>query len=277
MSSRRHLPAVVLSDLHLGTFGCHARELLAYLKSIQPDVLILNGDIIDIWNFKKSYFPKSHFKVVKRLITMAQKGTEIYYITGNHDEMLRRFADADLGRIHLRNQMVFHFGGVKTWIFHGDLFDASIQNARWLAKLGGWSYDLLIWLNRWLNVLLERMGREKYSLSKVIKDSVKKAVKYVGDFELAAAEMAVRKGHGRVICGHIHQPQMRSIHVADREVEYLNSGDWIENLTALEWDGSVWSLYKHPDVREVEEEDEKVDASARHLLSMLLNEADLES
>jgi UDP-2,3-diacylglucosamine pyrophosphatase LpxH len=274
MSSRRHLPAVVLSDLHLGTFGCHARELLAYLKSIQPDVLILNGDIIDIWNFKKSYFPKSHFKVVKRLITMAQKGTVIYYITGNHDEMLRRFADADLGHIHLRNKMVLNFGGVKTWIFHGDIFDASIQNARWLAKLGGWSYDLLIWVNRWLNVLLERMGREKYSLSKTIKDSVKKAVKYVGDFEVAAAEMAVRKGYGRVICGHIHQPQMRTIHVGEREIEYLNSGDWIENLTALEWDGCAWSIYQHPDVRDVEEEDEKVDASARHLLSMLLNEAD---
>ena len=274
MSSRRYLPAVVLSDLHLGTFGCHARELLAYLKSIQPDVLILNGDIIDIWNFKKSYFPKSHFKVVKRLITMAQKGTEIYYITGNHDEMLRRFADADLGHIHVRNKMVFMFGGVKTWIFHGDIFDASIQNARWLAKLGGWSYDLLIWVNRWLNVLLERMGREKYSLSKTIKDSVKKAVKYIGDFEVAAAEMAVRKGYGRVICGHIHQPQMRTIHVGEREIEYLNSGDWIENLTALEWDGTAWSIYQHPDVRDVEEEDEKVDASARHLLSMLLNEAD---
>ena len=274
MSSRRYLPAVVLSDLHLGTFGCHARELLAYLKSIQPDVLILNGDIIDIWNFKKSYFPKSHFKVVKRLITMAQKGTEIYYITGNHDEMLRRFADADLGHIHVRNKMVFMFGGVKTWIFHGDIFDASIQNARWLAKLGGWSYDLLIWVNRWLNVLLERMGREKYSLSKTIKDSVKKAVKYIGDFEVAAAEMAVRKGYGRVICGHIHQPQMRQIHIGDRAIEYLNSGDWIENLTALEWDGTAWSIYQHPDVRDVEEEDEKVDASARHLLSMLLNEAD---
>ena len=274
MSSRRNLPAVVLSDLHLGTFGCHARGLLAYLKSIQPDVLILNGDIIDIWNFKKSYFPKSHFKVVKRLITMAQKGTVIYYITGNHDEMLRRFADADLGHIHLRNKMVLNFGGVKTWIFHGDIFDASIQNARWLAKLGGWSYDLLIWVNRWLNVLLERMGREKYSLSKTIKDSVKKAVKYIGDFEVAAAEMAVRKGYGRVICGHIHQPQMRTIHVGEREIEYLNSGDWIENLTALEWDGTAWSIYQHQDVRDVEEEDEKVDASARHLLSMLLNEAD---
>jgi UDP-2,3-diacylglucosamine pyrophosphatase LpxH len=274
MSSRRHLPAVVLSDLHLGTFGCHARELLAYLKSIQPDVLILNGDIIDIWNFKKSYFPKSHFKVVKRLITMAQKGTEVYYITGNHDEMLRRFADADMGRIHLRNKLVLQFGGTKTWIFHGDIFDASIQNARWLAKLGGWSYDLLIWINRWLNVLLERMGREKYSLSKTIKDSVKKAVKYVGDFEVAAAEMAVRKGYGRVICGHIDQPQMRHIAVGDRQIEYLNSGDWIENLTALEWDGANWSLYRHPDVREPEEEDEKVDASAKHLLAMLLDEED---
>jgi len=231
MSSRRPVSAVVLSDVHLGTFGCHARELLAYLHSIEPEVLILNGDIIDIWSFKKSYFPKSHFKVLKRLISMAQKGSEVYYITGNHDEMLRRFADADLGRIHLRNKMVFKFGGVRTWIFHGDIFDASIQNARWLAKLGGFSYDLLIWLNHWLNVLLKRLGRD-------------------------------------------HQPQMRTITVGDRQIEYLNSGDWIENLTALEWDGSNWTLYQHQDAREVEEDDEKVDASARHLLSMLLNEAD---
>jgi UDP-2,3-diacylglucosamine pyrophosphatase LpxH len=272
MSSRRPLPIVVLSDLHLGTFGCHARELLAYLKGIQPEVLILNGDIIDIWNFKKSYFPKSHFKVVKRLISMAQKGTEIYYITGNHDELLRRFADADLGRIHLRNSLVLTVGGGRTWFFHGDIFDASIQNARWLAKLGGWSYDLLIWVNRGLNVLLERMGREKYSLSKTIKDSVKKAVKYVGDFEQAAAEMAVRQGYGRVVCGHIHQPQLRQVTLGDRRIDYLNSGDWIENLTALEWDGQQWTLYQHPDLREPEEEDQKVDASARELLTWVLAE-----
>ncbi len=272
MSSRRPLPIVVLSDLHLGTFGCHARELLAYLKGIQPEVLILNGDIIDIWNFKKSYFPKSHFKVVKRLISMAQKGTEIYYITGNHDELLRRFADADLGRIHLRNSLVLTVGGVRTWFFHGDIFDASIQNARWLAKLGGWSYDLLIWVNRGLNVLLERMGREKYSLRKTIKDSVKKAVKYVGDFEQAAAEMAVRQGYGRVVCGHIHQPQLRQVTLGDRRIDYLNSGDWIENLTALEWDGQQWTLYQHPDLREPEEEDQKVDASARELLTWVLAE-----
>jgi len=272
MSSRRPLPIVVLSDLHLGTFGCHARELLAYLKGIQPEVLILNGDIIDIWNFKKSYFPKSHFKVVKRLISMAQKGTEIYYITGNHDELLRRFADADLGRIHLRNSLVLTVSGVRTWFFHGDIFDASIQNARWLAKLGGWSYDLLIWVNRGLNVLLERMGREKYSLSKTIKDSVKKAVKYVGDFEQAAAEMAVRQGYGRVVCGHIHQPQLRQVTLGDRRIDYLNSGDWIENLTALEWDGQQWTLYQHPDLREPEEEDQKVDASARELLTWVLAE-----
>ena len=275
MSSRRPLPVVVLSDLHLGTFGCHARELLAYLKGIQPEVLILNGDIIDIWNFKKSYFPKSHFKVVKRLISMAQKGTEIYYLTGNHDELLRRFADADLGRIHLRNSLVMTVGGVRTWFFHGDIFDASIQNARWLATLGGWSYDLLIWVNRGLNMVLERMGREKYSLSKTIKDSVKKAVTYVSDFERAAAEMAVRQGYGRVVCGHIHQPQMRQIAVGDRRIDYLNSGDWIENLTALEWDGTQWTLYQHPDVREPEEEDQKVDASARELLTWVLAETEV--
>lgn len=273
MGEKRSIPAVVLSDIHLGTFGCHAKELLKYLKSIRPERIILNGDIIDIWNFKKRYFPKSHLKVLKYLITLAQKGTEIIYITGNHDELLRRFADSDMGNIHLRNQIVLDFGGTKTWIFHGDIFDASIQNARWLAKLGGWSYDLLIWLNHYINRLLAVFGREKYSLSKVIKDSVKKAVKYIGDFEFAAAEMAKSKGYDQVICGHIHQPQMRTIETSHGPISYLNSGDWIENLTALEWDGTQWTLYTYPlaDTSE-EESDEKVDASPSQLLAQLLSE-----
>jgi len=273
MGEKRSIQAVVLSDIHLGTFGCHAKELLKYLKSIRPERIILNGDIIDIWNFKKRYFPKSHLKVLKYLITLAQKGTEIIYITGNHDELLRRFADSDMGNIHLRNQIVLDFGGTKTWIFHGDIFDASIQNARWLANLGGWSYDLLIWLNHYINRLLAVLGREKYSLSKVIKDSVKKAVKYIGDFEFAAAEMAKSKGYDQVICGHIHQPQMRTIETSHGPISYLNSGDWIENLTALEWDGTQWTLYTYPlaDTSE-EESDEKVDASPSQLLAQLLSE-----
>lgn len=274
MAQKREVHTVVLSDIHLGTFGCHAKELLAYLKSIRPETILLNGDIIDIWNFKKRYFPKSHLKVLKYLIHLAQKGTEVYYITGNHDEMLRKFADSDMGHFHLRNQVTLTFGNQKAWVFHGDLFDASIQNARWLAKIGGWSYDALIWLNHTTNQILKLLGREPYSLSKVIKDSVKKAVKYIGDFELAAAEMAQSKGFDLVICGHIHQPQIRHINTSNGPIQYLNSGDWIENLTALEWNGDGWSLFTFPRNQEDEEDlDDKVDASPKELLAQLLSES----
>ena len=270
MGEKRSIQAVVLSDIHLGTFGCHAKELLKYLKSIRPERIILNGDIIDIWNFKKRYFPKSHLKVLKYLITLAQKGTEIIYITGNHDELLRRFADSDMGNIHLRNQIVLDFGGTKTWIFHGDIFDASIQNARWLAKLGGWSYDLLIWLNHYINRLLAVFGREKYSLSKVIKDSVKKAVKFITDFENVAAELAIEKGYDYVICGHIHQPQIRKVKKGRQSTVYMNSGDWVENLSALEYSNEKWSLYTHPvgklDDENTNEDDDIIEFSPKELM-----------
>lgn len=151
MSKKRNVDLVVLSDVHLGTFGCHAKELFNYLSSIHPKTLVLNGDIIDIWQFRKSYFPKSHLKVVKKIIDLAAKGTQVYYITGNHDEMLRKFSDYTLGPISLVDKLVLELDGKKAWIFHGDVFDASVQHSKWIAKLGGWGYDLLIILNRIVN------------------------------------------------------------------------------------------------------------------------------
>ncbi len=271
MKHKRIVDLVVLSDLHLGTFGCHAKELLDYLKSVKPRLLILNGDIIDMWNFRKRYFPKSHLKVLKRIITLAQQGTEVVYITGNHDEMLRRFADMDLGLLKLRNAYSAELGGERVWFFHGDVFDASIQNAKWLAKLGGWSYDALIWLNRWINLFLEKMGREKFSLSKKVKDSVKKAVSFVQDFEVAAAEWALARDYHRVVCGHIHQPQIRTIETKNGSILYMNSGDWVENCTALEYHNKSWSLYTHAHIESFREEtDEKVDAHPSELVRLIL-------
>lgn len=273
---KRIVDTVVISDVHLGTYGCHAKELHQYLRSIKPRTLVLNGDIIDIWNFRKRYFPKSHLRILKRLLHMASKGTDVYYLTGNHDELLRRFADYDLGKIHLRNKLVLEKDGAKMWIFHGDIFDASIQNARWLAKLGGWGYDLLILINRWMNYALEKMGREKYSLSKKIKNSVKKAVKYITDFEDAAAELAVDQGYDYVICGHIHQPQMREVETKNGKTMYLNSGDWVENCTALEYNEGEWTMYQH-DMSDVEEESQDVliEASPKAILAELLKETQI--
>jgi len=188
---KRKIDISVITDVHLGTYGCHADELLTYLNSIEPKKLILNGDIIDIWQYRKRFFPSSHLKVLKKIIGMASKGTDVYYITGNHDEMLRKFSGHSMGRFKLVDKLVLELSNEKAWIFHGDVFDISIQNAKWLAKLGGWGYDVLILINRFVNWILLKMGREKYSLSKRIKNSVKGAVKYIQSFEKVAAKLAI--------------------------------------------------------------------------------------
>ena len=236
----------MVSDIHLGTYGCHAKEFNQYLKKIDPKVLILNGDIIDIWNFRKRYFPKDHVKVLRSLLRLAQSGTTLYYITGNHDEVLRRFNNFSVGNLHIKNYLELELDRKKAWIFHGDVFDVSIQQAKFIAKLGGWGYDLLILINRWMNKALEKMGREKYSLSKRIKESVKKAVKFIDDFEQTASELAIEQGFDYVICGHIHQPQVREVQTSRGRTTYLNSGDRVESSSALEYNQGTWELYVHP-------------------------------
>lgn len=242
---KRNVELVILSDVHLGTYGAQAKELVNYLQSIKPKTLVLNGDIIDIWQFRKRYFPKSHLQVIKKIISLAAKGTQVYYITGNHDEKLRKFSPVEFGNISVIDKLVLNLDGKKAWIFHGDVFDASIQHTKWIAKLGGWGYDFLIVLNSFINWCLVSLGRPKYSLSKKIKNSVKKAVSFVTDFEETAAELAIENKFEYVICGHIHQPQMRKVINAIGSCLYLNSGDWIENLTALEYHDKTWSLMEY--------------------------------
>lgn len=245
LKHKRKVEIAVISDVHLGTFGCHAKQLLTYLNSIQPKKLILNGDIVDIWQFSKRYFPKSHLQVIKKIMDMAADGVEIIYITGNHDEMLRKFSDMSIGNISIVDKIVLELDGKKAWFFHGDIFDLSIQNAKWLAKLGGYGYDLLILLNRLINWFLIRAGREKYSLSKKIKNSVKGALKYINDFEKVATDLAIENGYDFVICGHIHQPKMFTKENRLGKTTYLNSGDWIENFTALEYQFKRWKIYNY--------------------------------
>ncbi len=249
---KRKVDLVVLSDIHLGTFGCHAHELLIYLNSIQPKKIILNGDISDIWQFRKNYFPKSHLEIIKTLIEFSMTGTEITYITGNHDEMLRKLSTLEIGNIKLVDKLTLTLNGKEAWFFHGDVFDISIQNAKWIAKLGGWGYDLLILGNRFLNFWLLKFGKEKYSLSKKIKNSVKKAVKFIDDFEKTATDLAIENGYHYVICGHIHQPQISRKVNKNGTCLYLNSGDWVENLTALEFNDNRWKLFHYSDLEKKE-------------------------
>jgi UDP-2,3-diacylglucosamine pyrophosphatase LpxH len=245
--SKREVEVVVISDIHLGTYGCHAEELLRYLKTIKPQRLILNGDIIDMWQFSKHYWPKSHMQVVKHITGLLAKNTTITYLTGNHDEMLRKFAGFKLGSFRIDNKVVLKLDGKKAWLFHGDVFDVTMKYSKWLAKLGAVGYDSLIILNAFINWCLEKLGREKISLSKKIKDSVKSAVAFVNDFEKTAADIAINNGYDYVVCGHIHQPAMRQVLTEKGSVMYLNSGDWVENLTALEYNNGEWKIYRYAD------------------------------
>jgi len=243
---KRNVDIVVISDVHLGTYGCHAKELLFYLKSIKPKTVILNGDIIDIWQFSKRYWPKSHMKVIKHLMHWMTKKVKIYYITGNHDEMLRKFSGFKMGSFKIVDKLVLPLADDKTaWFFHGDVFDVTMQHSKWLAKLGAVGYDLLILINRFVNFISVNILKSgKLSLSKKIKNSVKSAVKFINGFEETAADIAIANGYDFVVCGHIHQPEMREIINDKGSAVYLNSGDWIENLTALEYANGQWSIYK---------------------------------
>ena len=243
---KRKLDILVLSDVHLGTYGCHATELLHYLKSVKPKIVILNGDIIDIWQFSKRYWPKAHMKVIKQILHWMGKGVKIYYITGNHDEMLRKFVGFKMGSLRIVNKVILPLENGKTaWFFHGDVFDITMQHSKWLAKLGAIGYDTLILINRVVNFISEKLFKKgKLSLSKKIKNSVKSAVKFINSFEQTAADIAIENKYDFVVCGHIHQPEMREITNDQGKTMYLNSGDWIENLTALEYVNNEWSIYR---------------------------------
>jgi len=273
---KRAVDLVIISDVHLGTYGCHATELLSYLKSIKPATIILNGDIIDIWQFSKRYWPESHMKVVRKILKFVAEGVPVYYLTGNHDEMLRKFADFSLGSLQLANKLVLPLKNGKAWVFHGDIFDVTMQHAKWLARLGAIGYDTLILLNSIVNWCLVRLGQDKMSFSKKVKARFKDAVKFINDFETTCAELAIEKGYQYVICGHIHQPTIKEIVTPNGQVIYLNSGDWVENLTALEYHHHAWSIYQYrpedtdaDDMDFLEQEDLRDKLDVNKLLELL--------
>jgi len=229
---------VWISDIHLGTKGCQANALLAFLRMVECDTLYLVGDIVDGWQLRRNwYWPQAHNDVVQKLLRKARKGTRVIFIPGNHDEFARRYVEHNFGGIEVATEWMHDTAdGRRLWVTHGDLYDGVIQRARWLAYLGDTLYDLILHMNRWFNTARARMGMPYWSLSKYLKLKVKQAVSYVTDFEEALAKEARKRGAHGVVCGHIHHAEMRDI----GGVLYCNDGDWVESLTAL---------LEHPDGR----------------------------
>jgi UDP-2,3-diacylglucosamine pyrophosphatase LpxH len=216
--------------------------------------------------------------VMKHLIGLIAKEVPVYYIPGNHDEMLRRFKGLQLGSLKITNKLSLKLNGEKVWIFHGDVFDVVMQHSKWLAKLGSVGYDTLIVINSMVNFCSERMGKGKVSLSKKIKDKVKGAVKFINKFEATVCDIAVDNQFNYVVCGHIHHPEIRAVETEKGNVIYMNSGDWIENLSSLEYNDGAWSIYRYADdavAQEIDIDKKKMKQSPKELMASLLTELNM--
>jgi len=227
----RRYRSIWISDIHLGTPGCRAEALLEFLKGTECETLFLVGDIVDGWQLRRQWFwPQAHNDVVQKILRKARKGTRVIFVPGNHDELARRYVGHEFGGIEVADDWIHATAdGRLLWVTHGDLFDGVVQCAKWLAHVGDRMYELTLRLNRHLNSLRARLGLPYWSLSGYLKQKVKRAVSYVGDFEAAVAREARRRGVQGVVCGHIHHAELREID----GILYANDGDWVESLTAL--------------------------------------------
>lgn len=227
----RHYRTIWISDVHLGTRGCKSEFLLDFLRCTESEHLYLVGDIVDGWRLKRSwYWHQTHNDVIQKVLRKARKGTKVFFIPGNHDELFRNFLDVQFGGILVADERVHDTAdGRRLLVLHGDRFDAVVKHARWLAVLGDAGYNLLMAANHGFNVLRRRLGFTYWSLSGYVKQRVKNAVEYVGRFEQAVADEARRRQVDGVVCGHIHKAEMRMI----GGVLYCNDGDWVESCTAL--------------------------------------------
>ncbi|HUN92941.1 MAG TPA: UDP-2,3-diacylglucosamine diphosphatase [Burkholderiaceae bacterium] len=223
--------AIFISDIHLGTAGCKAAHLLDFLRHNESQTLYLVGDIIDGWAMRGRFFwHQTHNDVIQKILRKARKGTRVIYIPGNHDEAAHPYCGLDFGDIEIRADAVHELAdGRRMWVVHGDLADGVIRHAKWLAHVGDWLYEFLLWLNRHVNAVRARLGFGYWSLSQYLKLKVKNAVSFISDFEAVLAREARRRGYQGVICGHIHHAEIREV----AGMLYCNDGDWVESLTAL--------------------------------------------
>lgn len=218
---------IIMSDLHLGARQSQTDKVLKFLKNNSAEKIVLNGDIIDGWALKgNSSWTKDCSKIFRKFMKMSEKGIKVIYIRGNHDDFLKDFIPFTLNNIRIVRKYV-HVGvdGRRYLCFHGDVLDFIIMEARWLAVVGGWSYDFVIRFNTWYNKIRKRLNLPYHSLASTIKQSVKGAINFVADFETNAKALAQQKGYDVAVCGHIHQPKL--------ETDYMNSGDFCENSTCL--------------------------------------------
>ncbi|KQY26772.1 UDP-2,3-diacylglucosamine diphosphatase [Rhizobium sp. Root482] len=249
--SARRFRTLFISDVHLGSKAARTDYLIDFLRSTEAETIILVGDIIDGWRLKRSwYWPQACNDVVQKLLRKARKGTRIIYIPGNHDEFMRDFPGLHFGGIEVAGRHM-HEGadGRKYLVLHGDEFDVVVRNARLIAHLGDWAYDVAIAINIVLSAVRRRLGLPYWSFSAWAKLQVKHAVNFIGEFQRVVVEEARRENADGVICGHIHHAVIEDI----GGIRYINTGDWVESCTAVaeHYDGTMELITWRPQGRGV--------------------------
>lgn len=264
MHLRTYYPTIVISDIYLGTSHSKTIEVTDFLKSVNCDRLILNGDIIDGWQLRKGTHKRwqakhtDFFKVIMKM--MENQGTEVIYVRGNHDDFLDHLAPMSFYNIRIVKDWVLESNGKRYYVTHGDIFDTVTTHMKWLAKLGDVGYTFLLWMNKVYNNYRLKQGKPYYSLSQAIKQKVKSAVSYISDFEKELVAFARARKCDGVICGHIHHPDM----AVYEGIEYLNSGDWVESLSALVQDEEGnWNIFRYEDVLVTESKKTELDSTIR--------------
>jgi UDP-2,3-diacylglucosamine pyrophosphatase LpxH len=231
--------ALFLSDIHLAARACRSEELASFLRGHDAELIYLVGDVVDFWRLRRNpNWRSSQTEVVQELLAKAQNGARIVYIPGNHDDEMRAFAGTTLGPLEIRLRDIHETAaGRRFLVMHGDEFDIVMRKARWLAVLGDLGYDIALAANTVLNMIRRPLGLRYWSLSAFLKNRVKRAVSYIGNFENLLAAEARRVGADGVICGHIHHASTQLVD----GVEYINTGDWVESGTAVveHFDGSL--------------------------------------
>lgn len=251
MKERPYYRTIVVSDIHFGTTHSKVNQISDFLSRVDCGRLILNGDIIDGWHLQKSGISKwkaEHTHFFKIIMKMMEKhGTEIIYIRGNHDDFLDNLAPLQFANLTITKDYILESNGKHYFVTHGDVFDKVTTSMKWLAKLGDIGYTLLLWLNSQYNRYRVRKGKPYYSLSQAIKQKVKSAVSYISDFENVLVDFAKSRQCEGVICGHIHHPENRMID----QIHYLNSGDWVETMSALtEDENGEWKVIYYTELEQ---------------------------
>ncbi len=241
---------IVISDVHLGTSGSKVKELNRFLKYNSCETLILNGDIVDGWQLRKSgAWKRKHTRFFQRILKMIEEhNTQVIYLRGNHDDFLDQVLPMKVGNLTIQRDYVLKSGDKSFYVVHGDIFDSITSQMKWLSQLGDVGYTFLLWINKYYNNYRVKRGLPYYSLSQSIKLKVKSAVSYISDYEDKLSELARSKGCDGVICGHIHHPEMKDLN----GMKYMNSGDWVESLSALveDWD-SEWNLVYYNETKRI--------------------------